>query len=129
MPEGRGSTAPLSGATTVRSILVGFFAVVLVAMLWVTTWASFDRNVLVAGAELWADPWGRATLFDAYFAFLTVWVWIAWRERSAVSRGGWLVALLLLGNIAIAVYFLLALLRLPAGASWEQLFLRKESHR
>ncbi|HEX4953904.1 MAG TPA: DUF1475 family protein [Thermoanaerobaculia bacterium] len=109
--------------------LIVFWTAVLVAMLWVTTWASLDRSVLAAAADLWRDPWGRATLFDAYFAFLAVYVWIAWRERGAVARVGWLVALLVLGNIAIAVYFLLTLLRLPAGASWEALFARREARR
>ncbi len=95
---------------TSRQLLVLWFLVVLVSMLAVTVWASLDRNVLVAAGELWADPWGRATLFDAYFAFVAVWLWIAWRERTTVARLVWLVAILLLGNLAIAGYFLSILL-------------------
>lgn len=111
-----------------RTLFVGW-SLVLIAMLWVTTWASLDRSVLVAAVDLWRDPWGRATLFDAYFAFLAVWVWIGWRERTVVARVGWLAALLLLGNIAIAAYFLHALWTLPAGASWDGLFARREPRR
>jgi hypothetical protein len=76
-----------------------------------TLLASLDRDVLTAAVELAADPWGLATLADAYFAFVAVWLWIAWRERRAGRCAGWLAAILLLGNFAIAVYFLLALAR------------------
>lgn len=110
---------------TVALVFVG----VLVAMLWVTTWASFDRNVVVAAVDIWNDPWGRATLFDAYFGFLAVWLWIAWREPSLGARLGWALALAALGNIAIAVYVLIALRRLPAGSSMDGLFRRRERER
>jgi hypothetical protein len=48
-------------------------------------------------------------MFDAYFGFLAFWLYVAWRERTVASRLGWLVALLLLGNFAIAAYALLCL--------------------
>ena len=54
-----------------------FFAVVLVSMLVLTTTASLDQGIVEAGAELWPDAWFRATLADAYFGFLTVFLWIA----------------------------------------------------
>jgi len=91
--------------------LRGWFALVLVAMTAATVAASFDRDVLSAARELAADPWGLATLADAYFAFVAVWLWIAWRERGWPRRLAWLAAILLLGNFAIAVYFLIALAR------------------
>ncbi len=105
-----------------KGILTLFFLGILGAMLGVTIWASLDRSVLDAGKEIWADPWGRATLFDAYFGFLVVYVWIFYRESSVLARGIWFVLLMTLGNIAIAVYFLLALRSLPPGASWTALF-------
>ncbi len=105
-----------------KRLLIGFWSAVLIAMIWVTTWASLDRDVFTAAAEIWRDPWGRATLFDAYFAFLAVWVWIAWRERTPLRAALWLALLLGLGNIAIALYFLAALVRLPPGDSWDALF-------
>lgn len=107
-----------------RTFLKLAFSAVIVAMLWVTIVASRDRDVLTAAAEIWADPWGRATLFDAYFAFLTVWLVIAWRERGGLSRIFWLVAILVLGNFAIAGYFLIALWRLPPGEDWGGIFAR-----
>jgi hypothetical protein len=108
-----------------RGWVAAWFVFVILAMLWVTVTASFDRDVLTAGREIWQDPWGKATLFDAYFAFLAVYLWMAWRERTWLSRLLWLVAILTLGNFAISAYVLLALLRLPAGAGVETLLARK----
>ena len=73
-----------------KTFLYFAFTAVLVAMTWVTVTASLDRSVLTAAGEIWSDPWGKATLFDTYFAFLTVYVWIAYRERGTLARLGWL---------------------------------------
>lgn len=105
-----------------RRLLAGWFVLVLAAMLAVTVWASLDRDVLTAAAEIWSDPWGRATLFDAYFAFLAVWLWVAWRERGWAARLGWLAAILLLGNFAIAAYGLRTLGRARTADGLAALF-------
>ncbi len=107
-----------------RAFLILLFSAVLAAMLAITTVASLDRGVLTAAAELWPDPWFKATLLDAYFGFLTVYVWIAYRERSWSARALWFALLMGLGNIAIAVYVLRALVRLGPGEPLERLLLR-----
>lgn len=103
------------------------FVLVLLSMLAVTTSASFDRGVFEAGSDLWGDPWFRATLADAYFGFLAVYLWIAYKERGWLRKFSWFVLLALLGNIAIAVYVLIQIFRLPPNASMEDLLLRKEA--
>ena len=108
-----------------RSALKWVFAGILVAMVAVTTWASFDRNVAAAAVDLWRDPWGRATLFDTYFAFLTVYLWIAFKERGLARRIGWFLGVMLLGNIAIAAYLLRELCRLGPGDSLTTLLTRR----
>lgn len=100
------------------------FALVLAAMLFVTVRASLGESVFAAGSRLWGDWWFRATLADAYFGFVVVFVWIGWRERTGAARAVWFVLLMVLGNIAIASYFLLALHGL-AGPGIEGLFSRK----
>jgi len=107
-------------------VLKSIFMAVILLMLVVTIQGSLDRNVMVALEGLWPDPWFRATLADAYFGFLTVFIWIAYRERSLAAKILWFVALMLLGNFAIATYILIELFRLPAGAPIERLLLRKE---
>jgi hypothetical protein len=109
-----------------RVTLILIFTAVILLMLVATIQGSLDRNVLMAVEELWPDPWFRATLADAYFGFLTVFIWVAYRERSLMAKTFWFVALMLLGNFAIATYILIALFNLPAGAPFEKLLLRKE---
>jgi predicted permease len=71
-------------------------------------------------------PWFIATLFDTYFAFLTFYAWVAYKETGNVARALWLIAILLLGNITMAIYMLRQLFRLPTDATMEQLLLRKK---
>ena len=112
-----------------RTALRLLFAAVFLAMVFVTVQATLERGVFTAAADLWRDAWFRATLADAYFGFLTVWVWVAYRERTSAARLGWLVAFLALGNLAISAYALLAIQRLPAGAPLWHALLRDEHRR
>ena len=68
------------------------FAAILVAMLAVTIGASLQQGLFEAGAELWPNPWFKATLADAYFGFITVYAWIAYRERTWIGRAAWFAA-------------------------------------
>jgi hypothetical protein len=106
------------------------FAAVLVGMLGVTTWASLQQPLgEFARGPVIRDPWVIATLADAYLAFLAVFVWIAWKERSAVARVLWFVALMLLGNLAIGAYFLRELWTVPADGRLDDVFARRnEGH-
>ena len=97
------------------------FSLVFVAMLAVTSWASSVVALWNTPREVVTHPWFIATLCDTYFACLTFWLWLAWKELTWLPRLAWLVAILLLGNLAMAVYLLLQLFRLPKTASLEQL--------
>lgn len=98
---------------------------VFAAMVAVTTWASLDANVLVGFQRLLADRWGVATLFDAYFGFLWFWLWIAYKEASPWRSLLWLLLLGALGNLAIAAYVMVQLVRLQPGDGFETLLLRR----
>lgn len=102
-----------------------FFIVVLVSMLGVTTWASRQMALWSIPYETWTQPWFIATLFDAYFGFLTFWCWVVYKEVSWVARGAWLIAILLLGNIAMAVYALIQLFKVPLNSRMEDVLLRR----
>ncbi len=109
-------------------ILLGLlFVGILTAMLAVTTYASLDRSVLNVGSQLTSDPWFLATLADAYFGFLTFFVWVAYKERSAWRRLLWFVLIMTLGNIAMAVYVLLQLRKWDSTRGIESLLLRIDS--
>jgi len=101
------------------------FSVVLVSMLAVTTWASLHTPIWEIPPEVGGHPWFVATLFDTYFAFLTFYIWVAWRERSWLARFAWLVAILLLGNIAMAIYALNILFRVPTDTPLADVLVRR----
>ena len=108
-------------------LLVSLCVVVITCMSWITVTASLDRNVLRAGNGLWPDPWFVATLMDAYFAFLTFFAWVAYKEVSRVARVAWFVAIILLGNFAISGYVLWQLSKIK-DFTWSALLLRPETN-
>jgi hypothetical protein len=101
------------------------------ALAGVSVWATGHVAISPAIQTLWAqpgagiNPWFIATLFDAFFGFLWFWLWLAYKETGWVARGVWLVLILLGGNMAMAAYVLIQLWRLPAGASMQDLLLRR----
>jgi Protein of unknown function (DUF1475) len=106
------------------------FAVVIASMLGVTTWASLQQSLGdFARGPVIRDPWVIATLFDAYFAFIAFYVWVAWKERSAAARVLWFISIILLGNLAIAAYMLDELFSVsakePAREALEEVFARR----
>ena len=103
------------------------FIGVLVAMLWVTSWASMHVALWETPRAVATHPWFIATLFDTYFAFLTFFCWVAYKETKMWARLVWLLAILLLGNIAMAIYMIIQLFRVPADASLETVLLRRKS--
>ena len=73
------------------------FLLILASMLAVTSWASLQQSLFAIPREVIRNPWFIATLFDAYWAFITFFVWVAWKEGSLAARILWFVALVLLG--------------------------------
>jgi hypothetical protein len=63
------------------------------------------------GAALVALAWGRVTLIDLYLALLLGWVWIVWRERSAIRAVLWALVLVVTGSLGLFLYLLIASLR------------------
>ena len=91
------------------------FLVVLASMLWVTTWASLQCPLFAVPRPVATHPWFIATMADAYWGFLTFYVWVAYRQLAWSARIAWLLAILALGNIAMSAYCLAALFQVPAG--------------
>lgn len=82
----------------------------------VSLWSAWD--------SLAGNPWSVATLYDAYFGFLTFWVWVSYKENTMWSRLLWLVLILGLGNIAMSLYVLIQLFRLKPDEPAEALLRR-----
>ena len=99
-----------------RTFLIILFFGILVGMLYVTTVASLDRSILKVGRVILGDRWFHATLADAYFGFITFYVWVAYKEKSVAGKVIWFVLIMLLGNISMSVYMLIQLIRLKNGS-------------
>lgn len=102
-----------------------FFIAVLLSMLAVTSWASLECALWKTPREVVTHPWFIATLFDTYWAFLTFYCWVAYKEVSWLARISWLIGILLLGNIVMAIYMLIQLFRVPADGKIEDVLLRR----
>ncbi|MBD13875.1 MAG: hypothetical protein CMJ72_01775 [Planctomycetaceae bacterium] len=110
-----------------RTFLVLLFLLILVAMLAITAYASLNRSIFSVGPELTSDPWFQATLADAYFGFLTFYIWVAYKERAVWQKLLWFVLIMALGNIAMAIYVLIQLRRWDHSGGIERLLIR-QSH-
>jgi hypothetical protein len=90
------------------------FAGIFVYMTAVTIRAGMAISLWDAWADYAANPWAVATLYDAYFGFLTFYVWVWFKERRVWLRVLWFVLIMCLGNIAMSMYVLIKLHRLKA---------------
>lgn len=103
------------------------FIVVLASMLCVTSWASLQCPLFAIPSAVATHPWFIATLFDAYWGFITFFVWVCYKQTAPLARVAWLVAILLLGNIAMSAYCLGELFRTPrTGRLAEILTVRRD---
>ena len=97
-----------------KRALQWLFAFILISLLGFTGWVSTQQSVLDWGG-LTTPPdnlWTIATLIDAYYGFITFYVWVLWKETRYGPRVLWFVAIMLLGNIAMSAYVLRQLHRL-----------------
>ncbi|MDP3071183.1 MAG: DUF1475 family protein [Opitutaceae bacterium] len=101
------------------------FLVIVASMLAVITWASLHTPLFAIPREVVSHPWFIATLFDAYYAFIAFYVWVAWKEQSLAARVLWFVAIIALGNVAIGAYMLRELFRLPASGPLASVFTQR----
>ncbi len=101
------------------------FALILIAIVSATGWATSILPFYKTPQDVVTHPWFIATLIDTYLAFFTFWLWVAYKERSNLGRAIWLLLIFALGNIAMAGYALLTLFRLPADATIEDFLLRR----
>src|SRR5690606_2098077 len=90
-------------------------------------WASLQQPIFGIPDDVRTNPWFVATLFDAYFAFITFWVFVAWKEPTLAARILWLVAVILWGNFAMAVYMLIELFRIDRIERLGEVFTRQRT--
>jgi hypothetical protein len=83
----------------------GIFAFMVV----MTIHTGFSVSLSAAWPSYAANPWAMATLYDAYFGFVTFYAWVFYKERSVWARALWFLLIMGLGNIAMSFYVLIQL--------------------
>lgn len=101
------------------------FGAILLFMIGATVKTSRKISLWEGGGVVLREPWALMTLFDAYFGFITFYVWVAYKERRGLMRVVWFLLIMLLGNIAMSFYMLLQLFRVPADGKVRDVLLRR----
>ena len=82
-----------------RPLLILLFSCIFVFMVGMT--AHTQMQVSFWDFAHWqpqyaSNPWAMATLWDAYFGFITFFVWVCYKERSIMPRIVWFVLIMAL---------------------------------
>ena len=109
-----------------KKLLLTFFATVLISMLLTCFWAGSHQNMFDYFNEQGSNPWFVATLMDCYWGFFIFYLWLVYKENSWLIRIPWLIAIVCLGNIAIATSAIVKVVRLPSDASVEDFLLKQK---
>jgi hypothetical protein len=107
-----------------KTVLKLLFGGIFIWMILLTIRTSMAVSLWSAWDSFGANPWAVATLYDAYFGFLTFWIWVAYKEEKLWVSLLWLVLILCLGNIAMSLYVLIQLFRLKPNQPVQELFTR-----
>ena len=107
-----------------KTVLKFLFGGIFVWMTVLTIRTSLTMSIWEAWDSYAANPWAVATLYDAYFGFLTFYVWVAYKETTLWARVLWLVLILGLGNIGMSLYVLIKLFQLKPDQPAEALLYR-----
>jgi hypothetical protein len=103
-----------------KSLLKVLFGGIFVFMVVMTIRTGLAVSLRTAWPSYVANPWAMATLYDAYFGFVTFYAWVFYKERGVWVRILWFLLIMGLGNIAMSFYVLIQLFRLgpdePAAA-------------
>ncbi len=108
------------------ALLRVIMSLILLSMIALTFVAVQQSGLMEAGSELWKDAWFRLTLADAYFGFLIVYLWVAYKERTRWAQIVWFVLFMALGNMAVASYVLIQLFKVREANSAASLLLRAD---
>jgi hypothetical protein len=115
---------------SVRAGLVFLFGAIFLSLLGYVSWASTQQSVwawqgMTVGSDRW---WTIAAMLDAYYGFITFYVWVVFKERSMPSRLLWFVLIMTTGNIASAAYILIQLLKLRPDEPVSTILVRRAAH-
>ncbi len=109
------------------SLLKLLMGAIFVTMIGIAIGTSLSSDIFHLPAAVVTEPWFTTTLTDFYFNILIISVWVIYRENHWLRSLFWIIAFILLGSIATALYVLLQLLSLKPGQGLESVLQRKQS--
>jgi hypothetical protein len=83
----------------------------IVAMVAVIGYATIVGDLASDGGELLRNPWGVVSLVDLYVGFILFSLWITYREASRLHAAAWIIAMMVFGFLAGALYAFVNLMR------------------
>lgn len=98
---------------------VVFFAAFL-ALLLAIVFGVVYRDFTGEGNLMLSVYWGQFTMVDIYVAFIVVYLWIIYRERSLWRSILWFILVMTGGSMTICLYVFLAVR--GCGQSWDRLW-------
>ncbi len=107
--------------TSMKKLLLFNLFVSFFFLLLAFTVRAFSVRGIFDNRSLMEDVWFQVTLLDAYLGFLTVYVWIAWKERTLLRRFVWFVFVMSFGNMAVSLYVILQVVKLPGGTGLSEI--------
>ena len=112
-----------------KTALIVLFGSIFLSLLLFTSYASTQQPVwewtgLTQRPNNW---WSLATLLDAYYGFITFYVWVLYKETRVAPRVGWFVGIMLLGNMAMSAYVLRQVWRLRLGETMGDLLVTRNA--
>jgi hypothetical protein len=108
-----------------KTFLKLLFGGIFVFMVVMTIRTGLTISLSAAWPSYAANPWAMATLYDAYFGFVTFYAWVFYKERSVWARAFWFLLIMGLGNIAMSFYVLVQLFRLKPEEPAEAILRRQ----
>ena len=105
----------------VRLVAGATFAILLATLIY----AQQQQSMWEAG-HLFREVWFNATLMDFYTNIAMLSLWAIYKENSVLAKLAWPIAFALLGGLGVTAYVLLASFRIPPGAPWWAMLLRRE---
>ena len=96
-------------------------------MVYLAIRTSMQSDMFHLPAAVVNEPWFKTTLVDFYFNITIISVWMIYKENNLLRAVLWLVAFILLGSIATALYVFLQLNRLTKGQSMEDVLCRSNA--
>ncbi|MEX1377467.1 MAG: DUF1475 family protein [Eubacteriales bacterium] len=110
---------------TLQIIFFAAFIVLLAAIVY----GVVERDIMAEGSVMLDIFWGQFTFVDIYVSFIVFYLWVIFREKSALKSIIWFVLIMFGGSMAICLYLFLAVRsskeswgRLLAGNRMEEIY-------